>query len=238
VTIALEIRNLTLAYGVNRVVRDVSFAAEDGEAFAILGPNGAGKTSILRAVSGLMRPSSGDIVLRGSSISGQRPHTIVANGVSHVPEGRRIFPEMSVLDNLLVGATVKIAERKRVRELLERNFQLFPILKERAKQPGGSLSGGQQQQLTIARGLMADPKILIVDEPTLGLAPAIILTMEEMFGRLLDLGLTIVIAEQNAEFALKITKSGVVISNGQVKFAGDVTTLRQRDALKRAYLGG
>jgi len=219
-------------------VRDVSFAAEDGEAFAILGPNGAGKTSILRAVSGLMRPSSGDIVLRGSSISGQRPHTIVANGVSHVPEGRRIFPEMSVVDNLLVGATVKIAERKRVRELLERNFQLFPILKERAKQPGGSLSGGQQQQLTIARGLMADPKILIVDEPTLGLAPAIILTMEEMFGRLLDLGLTIVIAEQNAEFALKITKSGVVISNGQVKFAGDVTTLRQRDALKRAYLGG
>ena len=237
-SIALEIRNLTLAYGVNRVVRDVSFAAEDGEAFAILGPNGAGKTSILRAVSGLMRPSSGDIVLRGSSISGQRPHTIVANGVSHVPEGRRIFPEMSVVDNLLVGATVKIAERKRVRELLERNFQLFPILKERAKQPGGSLSGGQQQQLTIARGLMADPKILIVDEPTLGLAPAIILTMEEMFGRLLDLGLTIVIAEQNAEFALKITKSGVVISNGQVKFAGDVTTLRQRDALKRAYLGG
>ena len=219
-------------------MRDVSFAAEDGEAFAILGPNGAGKTSILRAVSGLMRPSSGDIVLRGSSISGQRPHTIVANGVSHVPEGRRIFPEMSVVDNLLVGATVKIAERKRVRELLERNFQLFPILKERAKQPGGSLSGGQQQQLTIARGLMADPKILIVDEPTLGLAPAIILTMEEMFGRLLDLGLTIVIAEQNAEFALKITKSGVVISNGQVKFAGDVTTLRQRDALKRAYLGG
>ncbi len=237
-SVALEIRNLTLAYGVNRVVRDVSFAAEEGGAFAILGPNGAGKTSILRAVSGLMRPTSGDIVLRGSSISGRRPHTIVGNGVSHVPEGRRIFPEMSVLDNLLVGATVVISERKRVRELLERNFELFPILKERAKQLGGSLSGGQQQQLTIARGLMADPKILIVDEPTLGLAPAIILTMEEMFRRLLDLGLTIVIAEQNAEFALKIAKSGVVISNGQVRFQGDVTTLRQGDALRRAYLGG
>jgi branched-chain amino acid transport system ATP-binding protein len=238
VSVALEIRNLTLAYGVNRVVRGVSFAVEERGAFAILGPNGAGKTSILRAISGLMRPATGDIVLQGYSISAQRPHAIVARGVSHVPEGRKIFSEMSVLDNLLVGATVVITNRKRVRELLERNFELFPILKERARQPGGSLSGGQQQQLTIARGLMADPKILIVDEPTLGLAPAIILTMEEMFRRLLDLGLTIIIAEQNAEFALKVAKSGVVISSGQTRFAGEVATLRQGDALRRAYLGG
>jgi branched-chain amino acid transport system ATP-binding protein len=235
---ALEIKNLTLAYGVSRVVRDVSFAVEEGGAFAILGPNGAGKTSILRAISGLMPPVSGNITVHGQSIVGQRPHTIVATGVSHVPEGRKIFPEMSVLDNLLVGGTVLIWDRKRVRELLERNFELFPILKERAKQPGGALSGGQQQQLTVARGLMADPKILIVDEPTLGLAPAIILNMADMFRRLLGLGLTIVIAEQNADFALKIASNGVVISNGQVKFQGDVATLRHGDALKRAYLGG
>jgi branched-chain amino acid transport system ATP-binding protein len=235
---ALEIKNLTLAYGVNRVVRDVSFAVEEGGAFAILGPNGAGKTSILRAVSGLMSPASGNITVRGQSIVGQRPHAIVANGVSHVPEGRKIFPEMSVLDNLLVGGTVLIWDRKRLRELLERNFELFPILKERAKQPGGALSGGEQQQLTVARGLMADPKILIVDEPTLGLAPAIILNMAGMFRRLLGLGLTVVIAEQNADFALKIASNGVVISNGQVKFQGDVATLRHGDALKRAYLGG
>lgn len=235
---ALEIKNLTLAYGVNRVVRDVSFAVEEGGAFAILGPNGAGKTSILRAVSGLMLPMSGNIAVHGQSIVGQRPHAIVATGVSHVPEGRKIFPEMSVLDNLLVGGTVRIANRKRLRELLERNFELFPILKERAKQLGGSLSGGQQQQLTVARGLMADPKILIVDEPTLGLAPAIIRNIADMFGRLLGLGLTIVIAEQNADFALRIASSGVVISNGNLKFQGDVTRLRHGDALRRAYLGG
>ncbi len=234
----LEIKNLTLAYGVNRVVRDVSFAVEEGGAFAILGPNGAGKTSILRAVSGLMAPVSGNITVHGQSIVGQRPHAIVANGVSHVPEGRKIFPEMSVLDNLLVGGTVLIWDRKRLRELLERNFELFPILKERAKQPGAALSGGEQQQLTVARGLMADPKILIVDEPTLGLAPAIIVNMADMFRRLLGLGLTIVIAEQNADFALKIASNGVVISNGQVKFQGDVAALRHGDALKRAYLGG
>jgi len=238
VSVALEVRDLTLAYGVNRVVRGVSFAIEERGAFAILGPNGAGKTSILRAISGLMRPADGAIFLQGLSISGLRPHAIVAHGVSHVPEGRKIFPEMSVLDNLLVGATVVIAKRKRVRELLERNFDLFPILKERARQPGGSLSGGQQQQLTIARGLMADPKILIVDEPTLGLAPAIIHAMEEMFRRLFDLGLTIVIAEQNAEFALKVAKSGIVISSGQLRFQGEVPALREGDLLRRAYLGG
>jgi branched-chain amino acid transport system ATP-binding protein len=235
---ALEIKNLSLAYGVNRVVRDVSFAVEGGIAFAILGPNGAGKTSILRAVSGLMPAVSGDIRSNGNSLIGRRPYLIVTKGVSHVPEGRKIFPEMSVLDNLLVGATVLIRDRKRLRELLDRNFQLFPMLQERANQPGGSLSGGEQQQLTVARGLMADPKVLIVDEPTLGLAPAIILTMAEMFGRLRDLGLTIVIAEQNADFALKVATSGVVISNGQIKFAGELATLRQGDTLKRAYLGG
>jgi len=235
---ALEIKNLSLAYGVNRVVRDVSFAVEGGIAFAILGPNGAGKTSILRAVSGLMPAVAGDIRSNGNSLIGLRPYLIVTKGVSHVPEGRKIFPEMSVLDNLLVGATVLIRDRKRLRELLDRNFQLFPMLQERANQPGGSLSGGEQQQLTIARGLMADPKVLIVDEPTLGLAPAIILTMAEMFGRLRDLGLTIIIAEQNADFALKVATSGVVISNGQIKFAGELASLRQGDTLKRAYLGG
>jgi branched-chain amino acid transport system ATP-binding protein len=238
VTPALEIRNLTLAYGVNRVVRDVSFTVEAGSAYALLGPNGAGKTSILRAVSGLMPPVSGDIVVYGRSTVGQRPYAIVANGVSHVPEGRKIFPEMSVLDNLLVGGTVRIADRKRIGELLQRNFDLFPILKERSREAGGALSGGEQQQLTVARGLMSDPKILMVDEPTLGLAPTIILTMAHMFRRLLDLGLTIVIAEQNADFALKVASGGVVISNGQVKFQGDVALLCHGDALKRAYLGG
>jgi branched-chain amino acid transport system ATP-binding protein len=238
VSTTLDIRNVTLAYGVNRVVRSVSFSIEEGSAFAILGPNGAGKTSILRAVSGLMPVAGGDLIFRGESLVAQRPHAIVMRGLSHVPEGRQIFPEMTVLDNLMVGATVRIRDRKRVAELLERNFALFPILKEKAKQAGGSLSGGQQQQLTVARGLMADPKLLVVDEPTLGLAPAVILTMVEMFRKLLSLGLTIVIAEQNAEFALRVATRGVVISSGQVSFQGDVETLRHGDAMRRAYLGG
>jgi branched-chain amino acid transport system ATP-binding protein len=238
VTIALDIRNVTLAYGVNRVVRGVSFSVEEGEAYAILGSNGAGKTSILRAVSGLMPVVDGDIVFCGESLVSRPPHAIVVRGLSHVPEGRKIFPEMTVLENLMVGATVRIRDRKRVSELLNRNFELFPVLKERANLAGGSLSGGQQQQLTVARGLMADPKLLIVDEPTLGLAPAIIKAMVAMFQKLLHLGLTIVIAEQNADFALKVTSRGVVISNGQISFQGGVDVLGHGDALRRAYLGG
>jgi branched-chain amino acid transport system ATP-binding protein len=234
----LEIDNLTLAYGVNRVVRGVSFDVGEGEAFALLGPNGAGKTSILRAVSGLLKAVNGDIRYRGSSVLNAPPHTIVGRGIAHVPEGRRIFPEMTVLENLLVGATVHIRDRKRTDELIRRNFDLFPILKEKAAQAGGSLSGGQQQQLTIARGLMADPQLLIVDEPTLGLAPAVIQTVGESFRRLLGLGLTIVIAEQNADFALRITSRGVVISGGEVSFQGNVDALRNSDEIHRAYLGG
>lgn len=234
----LEIRRLTLAYGVNRVVRDVSFAVEEGEAYAILGSNGAGKTSILRAVSGLMPVVSGEIMYKGEPLLGQRPHAIVLRGIAHVPEGRKIFPEMSVLDNLLVGATVHIRDRQRTKDLLDRNFQLFPWLRERSAHAGGSLSGGQQQQLTIARGLMADPKLLIVDEPTLGLAPTIIKTVAETFHKLRELGLTIIVVEQNADFALKVAGRGVVISSGEVSFQGDVDTLRKGDVIRRAYLGG
>jgi branched-chain amino acid transport system ATP-binding protein len=233
----LEIRGLSLAYGVNRVVRDVSFTVEPGEVYAILGANGAGKTSTLRAVSGLLGVAAGDILFQGKSIRNERPHAIVRKGISHVPEGRRIFAEMSVYDNLMVGATVRIGDRRRTAELLERNYQLFPILRERAKQAGGALSGGQQQQLTIARGLMADPALLIVDEPTLGLAPAIINTVGEIFRKLLTLGLTIVLAEQNAEFALRIADRGIVFSSGTVSFQGDVKSLRGGDGIRRAYLG-
>ena len=159
------------------------------------------------------------------------------DGIAHVPEGRRIFPEMSVLDNLLVGATVHIRERAKTRELMERNFSLFPVLKERGRQAGGTLSGGEQQQLTIARGLMAQPRLLMVDEPTLGLAPGIIHTLVETFRTLRSLGLTIVVAEQNADFALRVADSGVVISGGEVSFSGTVDALRDTERLRRAYLG-
>jgi branched-chain amino acid transport system ATP-binding protein len=233
----LEIKNLVLAYGVNRVVRDVSFSVAKGEVFALLGPNGAGKTSILRAVSGLVPAVSGDILFEGKSLLKRRPHAIVLDGIAHVPEGRQIFPEMTVHDNLLVGATVHISNRTRTMELEARCLELFPIIRERAKQAGGTLSGGEQQQLTIARGLMADPRLLIVDEPTLGLAPAIINTVADSFRKLRDLGLTIVVAEQNADFALKVADHGIVIASGEVSFSGSVSALSDRNVLRRAYLG-
>ncbi|MBM3482770.1 MAG: ABC transporter ATP-binding protein [Alphaproteobacteria bacterium] len=233
----LEIRNLVLAYGVNRVVRDVSFAVQPGEVFALLGPNGAGKTSILRAVSGLVPAVSGDILFQGKSLLKRKPHDIVLGGIAHVPEGRQIFPEMSVHDNLLVGATVHIHKRERVRELEARCLSLFPIIKERARQAGGTLSGGEQQQLTIARGLMADPKLLIVDEPTLGLAPAIINVVADSFRKLRELGLTIVVAEQNADFALKVADHGVVLASGEITYAGTVKQLSDREILRKAYMG-
>jgi len=233
----LDVRNLVLAYGVNRVVRNVSFSVAQGEVFALLGPNGAGKTSILRAVSGLVPAVSGDILFLDKSLLGRRPHSIVLDGIAHVPEGRQIFPEMSVHDNLLVGATVHIRNRARVRELEARCLELFPIIRERASQAGGTLSGGEQQQLTIARGLMADPKLLIVDEPTLGLAPAIINVVAESFRKLRALGLTIIVAEQNADFALKVADHGVVLASGEISFVGTVKALSDRDMLRKAYMG-
>ena len=233
----LEIDDLTLAYGVNRVVRGVSMSVGEGEVCALLGPNGAGKTSILRAISGLMQPVSGQITFEGTSLLRRAPDRIVLDGIAHVPEGRRIFPEMSVLDNLLVGATVHIRERQKTRELIERNYAMFPILEERARQAGGTLSGGEQQQLTIARGLMAQPRLLMVDEPTLGLAPAIINTLVDTFRALKALGLTIVVAEQNADFALRVADNGVVLSGGEVSFRGTVDALGDSERLRRAYLG-
>jgi branched-chain amino acid transport system ATP-binding protein len=235
---ALEFCNLSLAYGVNRVVRDVSFSVDERETFAILGPNGAGKTSILRAASGLMPVATGDIRFCGRSLVGQRPHAIVLGGLSHVPEGRKIFPEMTVLENLLIGATVHIRDRALTRQLLERNFELFPMLRERTRHLGGTLSGGQQQQLTIARGLMANPRVLVVDEPTLGLAPAIIHVLADTFRKLVGLGLTVVIAEQNADFALSVADRGVVMASGEIRLQSDVAALRSTGALRKAYLGG
>jgi branched-chain amino acid transport system ATP-binding protein len=233
----LTIENVTLAYGANPVVRDVTFSVTEGQVFVIIGPNGAGKSSILRAVSGLLVPSKGDIRFRGRSLCGMRPAQIVRMGVSLVPEGRRLFPEMSVLDNLLVGASVHIRERDRVHALLQRTYELFPILCERRKQPAGTLSGGEQQQLAIARGLMSDPTLLLMDEPTLGLAPVVINVVRETFEGLREIGLTIVLAEQNADFALRVGDAGVVISSGELSMKGDIHALRQEEGIHRAYLG-
>lgn len=234
----LQITDLTLAYGVNPVVRDVSLTVPAGEIFTLLGPNGAGKTSILRAVSGLLQPRSGDIRLNDVSLTGASPSAVVRHGIAHVPEGRQVFPEMSVLDNLYLGATPHIRDRATVQRLLRQNHELFPILTERADQPAGTLSGGEQQQLVIARGLMADPRLLLLDEPTLGLAPVIVEQLVALFPRLVALGLTVLIAEQNVDFALRIAASGAVMASGEIHVAGAADELRDTDDVKQAYLGG
>ena len=151
--------------------------------------------------------------------------------------GRRVFPEMSVIDNLLAGATVHIRERRKVRELLARNYELFPILRERRRQDAGTLSGGEQQQLALARGLMADPRLLAVDEPTLGLAPALIQAVREAFRQVSVMGLTLLLAEQNADFALKLAHAGAILASGKTVFVGLVEGLRQTEEMRRAYLG-
>jgi branched-chain amino acid transport system ATP-binding protein len=205
--------------------------------FAIVGPNGAGKTSILRAISGLLRPVGGDIRFGGSSLVRSDAVSIVRRGISQVPEGRRIFPEMSVVDNLLVGASTHVRNRARVRELLDRSFELFPDLRDRRRQAGGTLSGGEQQQLAIARGLMSDPRLLILDEPTLGLAPIVIHTVADSFAKLIQLGLTVLVAEQNAEFAFAVATAGLILASGEVTLSGDIPTLRETEEVRRAYLG-
>ena len=233
----LDITDLTLSYGVNRVVRNASLTVQDGQIFAILGPNGAGKTSILRAISGLMPALTGDISFLNFSIIGLSPDAIVRKGISQVPEGRRIFPDMSVLDNLLIGATVHIHDSNKVSDLLERCFELFPFLRPRTNQSGGTLSGGEQQQLALARGLMANPRLLLVDEPTLGLAPIVIQSVANTFSQMAEMGLTIIVSEQNADFVLKIADKGAVISGGEIKFCGDIEELRNSSEVRRAYLG-
>ena len=233
----LEIEHLSIVYGTNRAVRDVSFYVDKGEIFALLGPNGAGKTSILRAISGAVAPIDGDIRFDGTSLRGKHPPDVVRCGVAHVPEGRHIFPEMSVRDNLLIGATVHIRDRVRTRELLERNFELFPILSERSRQAGGTLSGGEQQALAIARGLMSDPKVLLVDEPTLGLAPIVIGNVASAFQKLVELGLTIVVAEQNADFGLRVANRGAIMASGEITFTGETEALKTAEEVQHAYLG-
>ena len=233
-----EVEGLTITYGAQRAVRDVSFGIEEGEVFALLGANGAGKTSILRAVSGLVAPNAGEIRWAGESLTGRSPTVIVKRGVAQVPEGRKPFPAMSVYDNLLVGATPHIRDRARTKRLLARSFEMFPILEERKAQTAGTLSGGEQQQMVIARGLMSDPQLLMIDEPTLGLAPVISNQLVDSMQNLAKLGLTLLISEQNADFALRCASRAIVMSAGEVTLTGRSQELLGTSELQQAYLGG
>ncbi len=232
----LEIDNVSAGYGDGAVIHDLSLTLEEGAVTALIGANGAGKTTLMRVVSGLLRPSVGDIRFAAQRIGGRRPEDIVALGLAHVPEGRRLFPRMSVLENLLVGASSSNAS-KRQDDNLGFVFSLFPKVKDRRAQMAGTLSGGEQQMVAIGRALMAAPKLLLLDETSLGLAPVIV---ENIFGAIGDLkarGMTILVVEQNTALALQVASYAYVLEHGSIALHGPASMVISDDRVRKAYLG-
>jgi branched-chain amino acid transport system ATP-binding protein len=230
---ALAITNLSVAYGDAIAVRNVSVALEAGEMFVLLGANGAGKTSILRCISGLVRARSGSIRSNNHSLDGLRPNQVARAGISHVPEGRHIFANLTVEENLVVSFIRRHDTRAAV---LDAVYALFPRLAERRRQRGGTLSGGEQQMLAIGRALMNSPMLLMLDEPSLGLSPVLADLVFERLAAINAQGTTILLVEQNAT-SLELATRGVILQNGQVLLGGDRTTLQDSDFVRRAYLG-
>ena len=231
----LQVENINVFYGNIHAIRDVSFEVNDGEVVALIGANGAGKSTTLKTVSGLLPSRTGSISFLGNIIDRVPPHKRVAMGLSQVPEGRRIFLQMTVLENLQMGAFTSKAD---VREDLENVFARFPRLKERRNQIGGTLSGGEQQMLAMGRALMSHPKLLMLDEPSMGLAPILVEQIFDIIKELHEAGTTILLVEQNAEMALKIADRAYVLESGSVTVTGTGKELAASDKIKKAYLGG
>ena len=232
----LALSDVDVAYGDLPALHGVSLTVEPGEIVSVVGANGAGKTSLLRTISGLLRPRRGAIVLDGQRIETLAPHRVVERGVVQVAEGRKIFPGLTVRENLELGSYTKAAKARRA-ESLERAFTMFPILRERARQAAGTLSGGEQQMLAIARALMALPRLLMLDEPSLGLAPRIV---KDIFRTIADInrtGTAVLLVEQNTRQALGLSRRGYVLENGRVVLMGAGAELLGNDHVKRAYLG-
>jgi branched-chain amino acid transport system ATP-binding protein len=235
----LKVENIKVSYGHIAALRGVSFTVESGEIVALIGSNGAGKTTTLSTISGLLRPTSGRIVWKGEEIQKSPVEAIVASGVAHCPEGRRIFPGLTVLENLIAGTASRPNRRKEIDEDLSLIFDLFPRLKERIRQGGWSLSGGEQQMLAIGRALMSRPSLLMLDEPSLGLAPIVI---EQVFERILALnkrmGLAVLLVEQNSAMALEIASRAFVLETGVITLSGAAGSLANDPRIREAYLGG
>jgi len=232
----LEVRNISSFYGDLQALWDISFNVEKGEMVTILGPNGAGKTTTLRTVSGLLRPKKGSIEFLGRRIDKLPAYKIVELGIAHVPEGRRLFPKMTVLENIELGAYTQEA-RKKKDDTMEWIFTLFPILKERKKQLAGTLSGGEQQMLAIARALMSRPKLLMLDEPSLGLAPKLVIKVFEMIKKINEEGVTILLVEQNVKRALELAHRGYVLETGRIVLEGLSNELIKNEYIKKSFLG-
>ena len=233
----LKLDKVNLSYGSFRALHDVTLHANEGELVVLLGSNGAGKSSIFLTMSGLNKASSGSIHFGSQNLVGRKPSQIVADGLVHCPEGRKLFPGMSVLKNLTLGAYVHRGDSKSTQRTLDEVFELFPILHEKKDMPAGSLSGGQQQMVAIGRALMGRPKVLLLDEPSLGLAPLVVKQVFEVIQQINRAGTTVLLAEQNAFAALKIAHRGYVIENGRIVMEGDRDTLMNNDAIRKAYIG-
>lgn len=233
----LEIKNITTCYGRIEGVRNVSMEISQGETVALLGSNGAGKTTVLKTIAGLLSPVTGQVKYMGETISGIGADRVIRKNICYIPEGRGIFAGMTIMENLEMGAYLR-RDRKGIAHDMEQMFTYFPILKERSKQFGGTLSGGEQQMLAIARGLMTKPNLLMLDEPSLGLAPLVIHQIAEIITRLGSDGMTILLVEQNANLALKLSRRAYVLEKGSITLSGDSEKLLADDHIKEAYLGG
>ena len=232
----LELKGVDVRYGDVQAVWDVSFHVNDGAIVALLGANGAGKTTLLKTISGILRPHKGEILFSGKSLMKLKPQDVVDIGISHVPEGRRLFTRLSVLENLELGAYPR-KFRPYFEESLVRAYKLFPILKERSHQKAGLLSGGEQQMLAIARAIMARPALLMLDEPSLGLSPLLVKTMFELIKALNDQKVTILLVEQNIHQALKIAHDGFVLKTGKLVMSGKGNELLANPEIQKAYMG-
>jgi branched-chain amino acid transport system ATP-binding protein len=234
----LDIREVVTSYGMIQALRGVTLSVRPGEITCILGPNGAGKTTLLYTIAGILSPRAGSIRLEGRELAGLPPHRIVASGVALVPENRLVFPDMTVRENLLAGAYGRLgAERAAVTADLEAMFSRFPILSQRKGQAAGTLSGGEQQMLAVARALMAKPRLLMMDEPSLGLAPMIVEQIFEIVSSLNREGMTVLLVEQNARLALAIAHRAYLLEQGRVAFHGTPSEVSANEAISRAYLG-
>lgn len=230
----LEIKDLNVRFGGIRAVDGISMNVREGKIITLIGANGAGKSTILRSVSGIVRPASGDILLNGESIVGLSPDKIVARGVTLVPEGRRVFPNLTVLENLKIGAYLR---KDKLSNDLEYVYSLFPRLRERHWQHAGTLSGGEQQMLAVGRALMSRPKLIMMDEPSLGLAPLVVRDIFDIIVTINKAGITVLLNEQNANLALKIADHGYVIETGRLTLTGTGDELLHNESVKEAYLG-
>jgi branched-chain amino acid transport system ATP-binding protein len=234
----IEVKDLKVSYGAIHAIQGVSLSVPKGSIIALIGANGAGKTTLLNAITGVVPVAAGKIYYNGTDITNKKSHIITNMGIAHVPEGRKIFAELTIEDNLLVGGYKLYGkDKKKIKELMERNYELFPILAERRKQQGGTLSGGEQQMLAIARGLMSEPDVLFLDEPSLGIAPIVVERIFEFIQEINKMGKTIFLVEQNANLAMSISSYVYVLETGRIVKEDKPDVLLQDDSVRKVYLG-